>query len=158
MKKHLFVVALVCASLGIVPAFAGPEPFEQEDLVSDMPNQAAHRDTDLKNPWGLVVTRDGMFHVANEGTGVLTTYNDAGVNGVENVDVDQDGDSHPTGLVLNAFRSAFRIHEGNHSADAMLITVGVDGSITGFNPDLDRNDSFEAVQRNNAAYTGAAIA
>src|SRR5262245_54686910 len=158
MKKTSLALALASATLVGGRANAASEPFQQMDLVSDQANQAAHRDADLVNPWGLVVTSDGLLRVADEASGKLTSYRDNGRKTDDVVVVHGQGNPGPTGLVLNTASSGFRFTRDGERRAALLIAVGTNGSIAAFNPRSDRNNAVEVAHRSDAAYLGAAIA
>src|SRR5262249_31177896 len=52
--------------------------FVETDLVSDLPDRARFRDTDLVNPWGIVPGGRGTFWVSDNGADVSTLYNPDG--------------------------------------------------------------------------------
>ena len=54
--------------------------FIQTNLISDVANTAQLTDSNLRNPWGVLVSPTGDFWVANAGTGDITLYK-GGVNG-----------------------------------------------------------------------------
>src|SRR5437762_5989557 len=78
---------------------------QQTDLVSDVAGMAAATDPDLVNPWGLISSPTGPWWVADNGTGVSTLYNGAGVKQSLVVTVaTPPGDTDPatpTGIVFN---------------------------------------------------------
>jgi len=54
--KGLFVatfLALTVVSLNLLADPAAPQGYTQENLVSDIVNNANHLDANLVNPWGL---------------------------------------------------------------------------------------------------------
>src|SRR5262245_53196069 len=59
-------------SLCLLPsALAGG--YRQANLVSDIPGQAKFVDTDVVNPWGIVVD-DELLVVADNGTGLISVF------------------------------------------------------------------------------------
>src|SRR4026209_2794970 len=53
--------------------------YGQTNLVSNIPGLASHTDPDLKNPWGISFSPTSPFWVADNGAGLSTLYNGAGV-------------------------------------------------------------------------------
>src|SRR5215831_8422351 len=80
--------------------------YKQTNLVSDLPDIAAHRDPLLVNPWGMSSSSSSPFWVSDNGTGVTTLYNGAGqafpVGSPLVVTIPPAG-SAPTGQVFNEF-------------------------------------------------------
>jgi uncharacterized protein (TIGR03118 family) len=68
----------VALTLGIAPA-ARAQFYSQHNLVSDGAVTADHVDADLVNAWGLVSSATSPWWVSDNGTGVSTVYNAAGV-------------------------------------------------------------------------------
>jgi len=61
------------------PAIAKKKSFyQQTNLVSDLPDLAAHTDPHLVNPWGMSRSSTGPFWVSDNGKGVTTLYNGSG--------------------------------------------------------------------------------
>ena len=139
--------------------------FKQENLVSDIPGRARFTDPNLVNPWGLTFGPKTPFWVADNGTGVATVYDDTGrpvppdaprvitiptPKGVK-------GPAAPTGIVFNDTHK-FVVSEGNRSAASRFIFATEDGTIAGWNPDVDARNAILAVDRSSeeAIYKGLA--
>jgi uncharacterized protein (TIGR03118 family) len=77
--------------------------YSQTNLVSDIPGLAANTDPNLINPWGISESSGSPFWVSDNGTGVSTLYNSAGVPQALKVTipVPGGGSSSPTGQVSN---------------------------------------------------------
>lgn len=79
--------------------------YQQTNLVSDVPGLAAHTDPNLVNAWGLARSATSPWWVADNGTGLSTLYNGAGVilPLVVTIPVPPGGTppSAPTGIVFN---------------------------------------------------------
>jgi uncharacterized protein (TIGR03118 family) len=111
--------------------------FLQTNLVSDLAGVAQVMDTNLRNPWGVVVNPSGDFWVANAASGTATLYH-GDVNGSP---VGQDSpvvtippapghtQSAPTGQVLNLTQD-FKVNGPAGMAPALFIYAGLDGGIT----------------------------
>ena len=80
--------------------------YSQTNLVSDLPGVAAHQDPNLVNPWGISFSGTSPFWIADNGTGVATLYNGAGVPNalVATIPPPSGGTppSAPTGTVFNS--------------------------------------------------------
>ena len=78
-SKHLRILALLfglCAVL--IPSRAGAQ-YTQNNLVSDLPGMATFLDPNLVNPWGLASSTGSPIWASDNGMGVATLYNGAGV-------------------------------------------------------------------------------
>jgi uncharacterized protein (TIGR03118 family) len=130
------------------------ERFQQNNLVSDLPNAAQLQDTNLVNAWGVTFGGTGPFWVANNGSGKATLYavtND--VSGTEFVtkqglEVKIPGEGRPTGVASNN-KSAF-------NGDAFLFAT-FDGIIAGWRSALGTTAETLAT-RPTAIYTGLTTA
>lgn len=138
-------LALAAISLTIT-AFGSPIGFTQSNLVSDIPGLAATTDPHLQNPWGISSSATSPFWVSNNGTGVSTLYNGAGVPNALVVTVPGGA---PTGQVFNG--------TGKFNAD-LFIFASENGSISGWRGAL--GTTAETLVDNTAAgavYKGLAI-
>ena len=101
-------------------------------LVSDQAGVAANTDPQLVNAWGIADAPGGDFWVNDNGTGVSTLYNTAGVKQSLVVTVPPPGGSAatstPTGMVFNSTNS-FAVG----GAAAAFIFCTEDGTISGWN-------------------------
>ena len=107
--------------------FAGPIlTFAQTNLVSDIPGMAARTDPNLKNPWGIATSATSPFWISDNGTGVSTLYNTAGVPQALVVTIPKlgGGVSAPTGQVFNGTSSVFN--------GDLFIFATEDGTIAGW--------------------------
>jgi uncharacterized protein (TIGR03118 family) len=82
------------------------DSYIQTNLVSDLPGVAAHQETDLVNPWGIVAGPTTPFWINDNGTGLSTIYNGSGTKLPLVVTVPppagSSGPSAPTGIVFNS--------------------------------------------------------
>src|SRR4026207_1357931 len=53
---------------------AASDVYHQTNLVSDLPGVALIQDPDLVNPWGISMSANSPFWVANNGSGISTVY------------------------------------------------------------------------------------
>jgi uncharacterized protein (TIGR03118 family) len=109
-KKGMDCVSLVVATMLFLCASAqraqadGANSFTQTNLVSDIPGMAKATDPDLVNPWGVSFSSASPFWVSDNGTGLATLYNGAGVKQGLIVTVPPPG-AAPTGQVFNSSSS-----------------------------------------------------
>ncbi len=100
---------LICASLSFIaclPARADLlDSYRQQNLVSDLPGQAARLDPNLVNPWGIAFSATSPIWLADNGTGLSTLYNGSGgkIPLVVTIPPPSGGSppSAPTGVVFN---------------------------------------------------------
>src|SRR5215204_3032087 len=130
---------LVSLFLFCAPAPVSAQHYRQTNLVSDVPGLAQFTDPDLVNPWGLIASGTSPWWVANEGTGLSTLYNGAGVKQALVVTV-APTPSGPTGIVFNG-STDFQLVAGTPSTAARFIFVTVQGTISGWNPTVNPTNS-----------------
>jgi uncharacterized protein (TIGR03118 family) len=141
--------------------------FEETDLVSDGFVPADHFDPNLVNPWGVSYSPTGPFWVSNAGTGVSTLYDGNGVPqrvlGYSAIGIaatpGQDDPTEPTGQVFNTAGTGFEISKGSSRGSSVFIFATANGTISGWNPGVDDEDSILAINHSpaGAVYTGLAI-
>jgi uncharacterized protein (TIGR03118 family) len=150
-----------------------PSGYQQIDLVGYQPSIGHFTDPNL-NGWGMVSMPNGSFCVANAfTTGLATFYDRSGHILPQTITIPGSAagsaalglgpGGHPTGVVYNP-TSDFVISEGDKSAPARLIFDSIDGTISGWNPDVDPThailipgrDTFAAGHP--AVYTGLDMA
>jgi uncharacterized protein (TIGR03118 family) len=132
--------------------------YGEQDLVSNGFSSAAHTDSHLVNPWGLVNGPRGI-EVANADAGFFTGYdgNGANVGGSVRVPGHAGAQGHPTGIVFNADPTKFLLPSGK---SATFIAVTEDGTIDGWN-NLNLNKTVEVAadrSADHAVYKGVALA
>ena len=147
-------------------AWAAPE-FVQTNLVSDIPGVAKFTDPDLIDAWGVSYTPTSPFWISDNGTGLSTLYNGAGVKQGLVVTIappaGQPGPAAPDGQVANAggTGSAFDVTQGGKTGSSRFIFTTEDGTISGWSPGVNPTQSVLAVDNSNggtgAVYKGLAI-
>lgn len=155
-----FAIATFCVLLLATTAAA---QYKQINLVSDHPGKASHVDANLKNPWGLAFFPDGSFWVTDNDTGVSTVYGPFGrivplvvtIPTAPSMPFGPVGT--PAGMVANA-TSDFVISQGARSAPAEFIFATEDGTISGWNPEVNATRAILVVDNSStgALYTGLA--
>ena len=110
---RLWMVLLAVSMIVATPAlFAAPAPgnsFVQDNLVSDLPGVAKFTDPDLVNPWGIAFSATSPIWISDNGTGLATIYNGAGVKQglVVSIPAPGGGSGAPTGQVNNPVSADF---------------------------------------------------
>src|SRR5215470_9245818 len=140
-------VALATA-LGWLAFNAGPAlaQYHQVNLTGYQPGMGRFLDPKL-NGWGMVSLADGSFCVANASTGVATFYNQSGkplplVVTVPPAPSQPFGPvGSPAGIVYNP-TSEFVISKNGRSAPARFIFATLDGTISGWNPEVDPSNAI----------------
>src|SRR5689334_6854566 len=159
-------VSAAALAAGLLLAAAGAPAhatqFLQHNLVSDGSIPADHTDPNLINAWGISYGPGGPFWVSSNGQGVSTIYNGAGGTVRPPVNVlAVDGASSPTGQVFNGSSTDFMVSNGASSAHAVFLFDTEQGIIAGWNPTLNPNNTFLAVDHSagpdHAVYKGLAI-
>jgi uncharacterized protein (TIGR03118 family) len=164
----LAALAALSASLALsgvaAPAEAGGgsiaiRSYDQANLVSDIPGLAAHTDPNLKNPWGTSVGPGSPIWVSDNHAGVTTLYDGAGSPQPRIVSIPapssagSDAVGAPTGQAFNTFdpaSPAFVISENGKSGPAFFLFATEDGTIAGWNPNVDPAQAVIAVDRSTA--------
>ena len=137
--------------------------YVQTNLVSDVQGMASTTDANLVNPWGLVAPPGGPFWVANNKTGTSTLYTGQGVPFppgnplIVNVPGPSSTNDAPTGIVFNTSGTGFNVSEGSASGSASFLFDGLDGTISGWNFSVNKNNAIVKVNQPGSVFTGLAI-
>lgn len=177
---HIALVALIgafAASVvfrtpvtGVAGASANDEGFyQQTNLVSDIKGMAKFTDPNLKNSWGLSHSPTGPWWVADNATGVATVYNGDGTpfpsaNSPLVVTIPPPAGSPagtiaaPTGNIFNPVNETnqddFVIHGNGKSGPSVYLFSTEDGTISGWNPNVDATHAFIRVDRSQVSENG----
>ncbi len=142
--------------------------FQQLNLASYQPGLGHFTDPNL-NGWGMVSLPDGSFCVANPfSTGLATFYDHSGHVLPQTITVPASAAQpfgtavgQPTGVVYNP-TSDFVISAHGKTAPARLIFDSIDGTISGWNPDVDPTHAIVMVDTfaagNGVLFTGLDMA
>ena len=160
-------IALLTFAAAVLTATSAPaDTYSWTNFQSDIAGVAQHVDSNLVNPWGMAASANGTIWVSDDGTGVSTLYRQDGtaVSLVVTIPTAarNRGTGNPTGVVFNN-TPFFQATKNGNSAPAFFIFVGEDGSISGWNPNLDETNAIIAVDngrnrgRNSAVYKGATL-
>jgi uncharacterized protein (TIGR03118 family) len=139
-------------------------------LVSDGFVAAPTIDPNLINPCGIAHSATSPFWVSDNGMGVTTVYTGDGtkvnVGNLDSIKIatppGQTSPASPTGDVFNIAGSGFNITSGGHTGSSVFIFATEDGTISGWNPNVNAASSVLAVDNSQggtgAVYKGLAIA
>jgi uncharacterized protein (TIGR03118 family) len=138
-------------------AIAGSVGFAQINLVSDGAVPANFIDPDLRNPWGISFGPMTPFWIADNGTGLSTLYNGAGLKQglvvtIPPAPANPFTTATPTGTVFNSGAAS-----GAFMSDRFLFATE-DGTITGWSPGLGTTGAVRVDNSSSAVYKGLAIA
>jgi uncharacterized protein (TIGR03118 family) len=160
------IVLLLLGAAMFTVASVRADTYSWTNLQSDIPGVAQHTDPNLVNPWGMAASPNGIIWVSDNGTGVSTLYNQDGTANSLVVTIPtaarNRGTGTPTGVVLNQTQF-FQVTKNGNSAPAIFIFVSEDGSISGWNPNLDQTNAIIAVDNgtnhgvNHAVYKGVTL-
>ncbi|HEX3570092.1 MAG TPA: TIGR03118 family protein [Acidobacteriaceae bacterium] len=148
-RLRLFIAAAIALPLATA---AHADTFVQTNLVSNVPNLAAHTDPNLVNPWGMSFSATSPFWTSDQAAGVATLYDGAGnINPlVVTIPGSTGGPSGPTGTVFNAGTSFLL-----NGAASRFIFANLNGTISAWNG-VGTTASVVATTPG-AIYTGLAI-
>ena len=164
-KRLLLAISSFALVFGLssfpTPVSAGP--FQQSNLVSDIPGLAANTDPNLQNPWGISSSATSPFWISDNKTGVSTLYNGSGqpfpVGSPLVVTIAPPAGgtppAAPTGQVFNG-GSGFQV---GANQPARFIFATEDGTISGWNPGANPTNAILKVDNSasGAVYKGLAI-
>ena len=133
--------------------------YVQTNLVSDIPGVAAHTDPNLKNPWGTSVGPGTPIWVSDNHAGLATLYDGAGNPQPRVVAIPAPPSAGPgavgapDGQVFNTLDpdlTDFVIAKDGKSGPAFFLFATEDGTIAGWNPNVDPTHAVIAVDRSAA--------
>ena len=152
--------SVIRASLGlalILVSSAALAQYKLVNLVSNQVSKARHDDPLLVNAWGLTYAPGSPFWIADNGSGWSTLYTGNGTARslkVEVASANDHGPGSPTGIVFNGSQE-FQVQ----GWPAIFLFATLDGTISGWAPQSDPNNTLIAVDNSKAGavYTGLAI-
>ena len=130
-------------------------------LVANRPNQAAHVDPTLSNPWGIAIYNN-LLWVLNNSTDSLANYDFFGNRKFINIRVRDaiQNSSFPTGIALNS-GGGFSVISSSGGASGLIIAVTEHGTVHAANPLINAETSFVVINQqatgNIHVYTGVSI-
>src|SRR5215813_4776297 len=167
LARMIFIFSTACAVLCMLrqsSAASAVPTFTQTNLVSDVSGMAKFTDPNLVNPWGMALGLNSGIWVSDNGSGKATTYDGtgqaipSGAPLVVTISGPGGGQSAPTGVATNA-TSGFVISQSGKSAPSTEIFATEDGTIAGWNNNLDPTQAVIAVNNSatGAVYKGLAM-
>jgi uncharacterized protein (TIGR03118 family) len=152
---------VLACTLGLALLFTSSAALAQYTmtrLVTNNQKTANPSDALLINAWGLTKGPGLPFWVSDNGSGWSTLYSGTGAKVPLNVTIpaaNNDNTGSPTGIVLNS-SPQFAITDGN---PALFIWATLDGTISGWNPNVNVQKAVIKVNRSGdqASYTALAI-
>jgi uncharacterized protein (TIGR03118 family) len=145
-----------------VPA-AVTNPVVITNLTADQTGKALNVAPSTVNAWGIAAF-NGMFWVADAGTGKISIFDGKGVPATGKVASGAiDLGEGITGIAVSGLASddmtSFQLHTSGMCAAAQLIVASEDGKLFGLNPDINPTGGFVVVDRSDvkASYKGVAV-
>ena len=139
---------------------AASAQYSATTLVANQPAKAPHTDPNLVNAWGLARAGTSPFWVSDNGTGVSTLYDGMGnqIPLIVSVPALAGGKGSPTGIVFNGSQD-FVVSQNGLSGPALFLFATLDGTISGWNPNVALNAAIIAADNSKAraVYTGLGI-
>ena len=136
MKMFLSLATAASMTLCGVSAYA--QHYTQVNLVANTSGVAPVTDPNLVNPWGVSRTSGSPWWISDNGTGLSTLYNGAGVINPLVVTIPKADPTSktfptgtPTGTIANGSLTDFLLAAG---APADFLFSTIDGTISGWNP------------------------
>lgn len=164
-RRFVFAASFLLAT-GLLPSLSTPV-FAQYTVTNLVSSQNANgtnpADPDLVNAWGITSLAISPFWVSDNGTGKSTLYNSIGQKQGLVVVIPAAGGSTangtPTGVIGNA-TGQFDITANGKTLSPLFIFATQDGTISGWNPNVDATHAIIAVDRSGggASYTALVIA
>lgn len=164
MAGIMKLAARTAATLGLAALLVGTvfaQHYTRTDITTNSSSisSAPTVDPNLVNPWGLSRATGSPWWISDNGSGLSTLYDGTGAivplvvtipppNGTE-------GTAAPTGTVFN-YTTNFEVASGQ---PAVFLFVTEDGTISGWNPNVNLNASVTMVNApKQAIYKGCALA
>lgn len=151
------VLALVLTILPAGRVFADANGYTKLPLISDTPGLATTTDPNLINPWGLSHSPTGPWWISDNNAGHASLYSGRGVQVAPAITISSSsgGTGTPTGDIFNPISTilpeAFTIHEGSNSGASAFLFATEDGTILGWNRNVDSSKAIIAVDRANVS-------
>jgi len=155
------VLALTLLAISMVAASTTAlAQYTVTNLVTTNKTGAPHHDPNLVNAWGLSFLPMSPFWVSDNGTGKTSIYDPTGklLLTVKIPPTSGTGLGSPTGQVANPNMNIFMISKGTTKGAAAFIFATMDGTISGWNPNVDMNNAIIAARKAGDVFTGLAIA
>ncbi|MGA8490584.1 MAG: TIGR03118 family protein, partial [Terriglobales bacterium] len=158
-RRALTFLSSLVIGFMVIPRPATAQ-FKVTNLVSSQAGRAKYQDPDLVNAWGIAYSPTGPICVTSAGSGLATFYDAQGVKQSPVITIPSASKRHgtPTGVVYNR-TTDFQVSQGGDSGPAMFIFDTVDGTISGWNPDVNSDTAIVVVNNSShgGSYAGLAI-
>ena len=155
MQRRSLALSLSLALGFMLASTAASAQYQLTNLSSNQVGWAHHVDPQLVNGWGLARGAGGPWWVANQGSGWSTLYDGTGTKQGLQVEVPSAtdfGPGQPTGIVFNGSPD-FQVK----GWASIFIFAALDGTISGWAPQSDLNNTIIAVTNSKSVYTGLAV-
>ena len=158
-SQHPAKLATVVFTLVLMTAGnALAQHFTRTDLTTNTPiTGVPNTDPNLVNAWGMSRSSGSPWWISDNGTGLTTLYNAAGMQQPLVVTIPSpSGTSAPTGTVFNPYNGALELVPGQR---AIFLFATEDGTIAGWNPNVNPTVAVIKVNHSDkgAVYKGLAI-
>lgn len=163
MQCRKFALVFMLGVALVFSSSAALGQYQIKNLNSNQFGQARHDDPLNVNAWGLVrgTTLQTPWWVADNNSGWSTLYDGSGVKQGLQVEIPgaNGGIGSPTGVVFNGSQEFPVAVAGGGPGASIFIFATLDGTISGWAPQSDRNNAIIAVNNSasKAVYTGLAI-
>lgn len=155
-------LALLAVLWSLLAGLAFAQHYTRTDLTANRAglSSAANIDPNLVNPWGMSRSSGSPWWISDNGPGLSTLYDLAGVPQSLVVTIPpptgQTGPAAPSGTVYN-YTGTFNVSPGNPS---FFLFVTENGTISGWNPKVNVGAAILLVDHSQqgAIYKGCAIA
>lgn len=132
--------------------------YQETDLISDVPGLAIHLDENLVNAWGIVHGPTSPWWINANGTGLSLVKNGSGdpfpTATPLIVTIPGSPTGAPSGIVFNG-TTGFDLASGE---PARFMFAAEDGTISGWNPNVNATNAIVKVTTSGAVYKGLALA
>ena len=161
-QNRWYPAAIFALLLSLLAGNALAQHYTETDLTANRSgiSAAPNIDPNLVNPWGLSRSSGSPWWVSDNGAGLSTLYDLAGVPQSLVVTIPppkgQNGTAAPTGTIYN-YTTSFEAAPGDPS---IFLFVTEDGTISGWNPNVNATNAQLLVDHNQqgAVYKGCALA
>jgi uncharacterized protein (TIGR03118 family) len=155
MQRRTTALTVALGLALVLVSSAAMAQYQLTNLVSNQVGQAKHTDPLLVNAWGLAYAPGSPFWISDAGSGWSTLYDASGNKQSLQVTVPSasgQGPGSPTGIVFNGSQD-FQIQ----GWPGIFIFATLDGTISGWVPQVNFNAALIAVNNPGAVYTGLAV-
>jgi uncharacterized protein (TIGR03118 family) len=155
MQRRTIALTFGLALVLVFVSSTAVAQYQLTNLVSNQSGVAPHTDPLIVNAWGLVHAPGSPWWVSDNNSGWSTLYSAAGIKQglvVEIPTASGGGVGSPTGVVFNGSQE-FQVQ----GWPSIFLFATLDGTISGWAPQVDPNNAIIAVTTPGASYTGLAI-